>query len=105
MLKLKQGVEVEKYGFNKVGMDGNKFALFGNGSLYLYVGINFKNELEFTVEIDDVAPLADEYYHDDGGFNYERYDEEVSDILSQRVDIPQFSEVLAKMIADDVFEK
>lgn len=104
MLKIKQGVDLVKYGFNKNKLTNLFFKVIGSSDAWLFVQVNKDNELEFFVEHDVSFPDSEDYYNG-GSFNDRAFEDKLSEVSYGEVNITsEFSVLLARFIFDGVIE-
>jgi hypothetical protein len=105
MLKIKQGVDVSKYGFVKNKSSGFYFQQIGSNTNWLFVQVNDKNEIEFWITHDIATPDTEDYFDDECGYDSRGLDEKLLEISYGELDITkEFNSLLAKLIADNVIE-
>lgn len=104
-LKIRNGVDLKKYGFVASGVDNRIwFNTIYKGDLGMLVEI-VDGVLYFHASVDTLPPNEDDYFSsEEGGFDYREYVDDVSDKLCQEQELPKFSELLATLLADNVIE-
>jgi hypothetical protein len=104
-LKIKQGVDLKKYGFvryNKTDNDCYKVcSKDGLGIVVTVIG----GVLSFWAEVDRIPPNTENYFTlDDNAFDEETFRDDVSDLLCEEVELKTFETLLGRLIEDNVVE-
>jgi hypothetical protein len=104
-LKIKQGVDLKKYGFvnyNKIDNDCYKACIKDGLGIVVTV---MNGVLGFWAEVDRTAPRTDNYYTlDANAFDEEAYKKDVEDMLSGDVEITSFEKLLGNLMEDNAIE-
>jgi hypothetical protein len=86
-------------------LNGYYYQQIGSNTNWLFVQVNDKNEIEFSVTYDISTPDAENFYDSESGFDVRGLEEALSEICYDDYNITEaFSSLLAKLFADSVIE-
>lgn len=104
-LKIKQGVDLKKYGFvNYSKNDQDCYKVCSKDGVGVIVTV-ISGNIDFYVDIELRSPNTDDYYTlDDYSFDIDRYEDDVNMILCQEQELKDFATLFATLMNDNVIE-